>query len=211
MSYLNNIPQANDQKNVSQAQILENFAQIYTVFGVDHAIFDSPLGEGFHRQATFPVNAAANPGVGYMRMYANTGASGNPEMWIRNGTTGTNIQFTTARKNGGVTNQGWTMTPAGLLIKWAGATIAGSATGQPQTFTWSATGTDIAFSTQYWAIVQVGADPASVNKDVNAIAYVTSVATPTQVNYNVWRRNLFSTPGTNQNPFSVWILAIGIP
>lgn len=207
MAYLQNIPQPTDQKNISQAQILQNFQQIYTVFGADHAIFDSPLGPGFHEQATFPVNAAGDPGAGFMRMYANTGQSGNPEMWLWNGTVGTNIQFTTASKNA----TGWTMTPAGLLIKWGNATIAGNGAGQPQTFVWPATATDIAFSTQYWAIVQIGADPASVNKDVNAVAYVTSVANVANVQYNVWRRNLFSTPGTNQNPFSVWILAIGIP
>jgi hypothetical protein len=207
LSYLNNIPQSTDAKNVSQAQILENFSQIYTVFSVDHATFDSPLGEGFHRQATFPVNAAAAPAATQMRMYANTGTSGNPEMWIYNGSTLTNTQFTTSSQG----NTGYTMTPAGLLIKWGRATIAGTATGQPQTFTWPTAGTDIPFTTQYWAIVQVGADPATPNKDVNAIAYVVGVANPAVVGYNVWRRNQFNTPGTNQNPFSVWVLAIGVP
>lgn len=207
MAYLSTIPQATDAKNVSQAQILENFSQIYTVFGVDHAIFDSPLGQGYHQQATFPVNAAGNPGAGFMRLYANTGVTGNPELWLRNGTAGTNYQITSASKN----STGWTMTPAGILIKWGSATTAGTGAGQPQTFTWPTAGTDLAFSTQYWALVQIGADPALPNKDVNAIAYVTNVANPAIVQYNVWRRNLFSTSGTNQNPFSVWILAFGTP
>ncbi len=209
--YNNAIPQANDPKNISQAQILENFAQIYTVFSQDHATFDSPLGAGFHQQATFPVNAAPNPGATFMRLYANTGTSGNPELFLWNGTTGTNLQITTAHKVGGANTNGYTMTPAGLLIKWGNITVAGTGAGQPQVFTWDATGTDIPFTTQFWALAQIGADPALPNKDVNAIAYVTDVTNPAQVSYNVWRRNQFNTPGTNQNPFSVWFLAVGIP
>src|SRR5271155_3962808 len=123
MAYLNNIPQATDQKNVSQPQILENFSQIDDVFSVDHATFDSPLGPGFHEQATFPINVATNPGATFMRMYANTGTTGNPEMWLWNGTTNTNTQFTSAAK----ASSGWTMTPAGILIKWGSATVAGTA------------------------------------------------------------------------------------
>lgn len=209
MAYLNNIPQATDQKNASQPQILENFSQIYNVFSVDHATFDSPLGQGKHQQVTFPVNAAAAPPANEIRMYANTGTTGNTELWLR--TAATNIQITSARKNGGLGNQGWTMTPAGLLIKWGSATIANDGSAQPQTFLWSSTPTDIAFTTQYWAIVQVGADPAVPTKDVNAIAYVTSVATVDRVLYNVWRRNQQGTQGTNLFPFTVWVLAIGIP
>lgn len=212
MAYLNNIPQANDQRNVSQAQILENFLQISNVFSIDHSTFNSPLGQGTHRQVTFPVNAATiAPAATEMRMYANTGKSGNPELWLRNGASGTNVEITTASKTGGTNSAGYTMTPAGILIKWGNATIAGTATTQPQIFTWPTMPTDIAFTTQYWAIVQVGADPGSVNKDVNAISYVTSVTNPLNVQYNVWRRNQFNTPGTNQNPFSVWVLALGIP
>ena len=207
MSYLNNIPQATDQKNASQPQILENFLQIYNVFSVDHATFDSPLGQGKHQQVTFPVNAAGAPGATELRMYANTGTSGNPELWLRNGATGTNLEITTASKN----PTGYTMTPAGLLLKWGSTVTVGDGSGQPQTFTWPAAGTDIPFATQYWAIVQVGADFGIPNKDVNAIAYVTSVANPANVQYNVWRRNQFGTKGTNQNPFTVWVLAIGIP
>ena len=211
MAYLNSIPQATDPKNVSQPQILENFSQIYNVFGVDHAIFDSPLGAGFHQQATFPPNAAINPGATFMRLYANTGTSGNTELKLWNGTLGTNVQITTASKVGGANTNGYTMTPAGVLIKWGNITQPGTGAGQPQTFTWSATPTDIPFTTQFWAIAQIGADPALLNKDVNAIAYVTSVANPAVITYNVWRRNQFNTPGTNQNPFSVWFLAVGIP
>ncbi len=208
MAYLQTIPQANDQKNVSQAQILENFLQIYNVFSIDHATFDSPLGEGKHRQVTFPVNAAAAPAANEIRMYSNTGTSGNPELWLR--TNALNYQITTKSAPAAPASSGYTMTPAGLLIKWGYATIAGTAAGQPQTFTWPAAGTDIPFATQFWALVQVGADPALPNKDVNAVAYVTSVANPAQVAYNVYRRNLFNTPGTNQNPFSVWVLAVGV-
>jgi hypothetical protein len=211
LAYLNSIPQATDPKNVSQPQILENFSQIYNVFSVDHATFDSPLGAGFHQQVTFPGNLAGAPAANQMRMYATVGASGNIELWLRNGFLGTNNQITTANAVGGANTNGYTMTPAGVLIKWGNITQAGTGAGQPQVFTWSATPNDIAFTTQFFAIAQIGADPALPNKDVNAIAYVTSVANPAQISYNVWRRNQFNTPGTNQNPFSVWFLAVGIP
>lgn len=207
MAYLNNIPQATDAKNTSQPQILENFSQIYTVFSIDHETFAAPNGEGKHKQVTFPAQAIGAPAANEMRMYANTGTSGNVELWLRNGATGTNYQITTSSQ----ANNGYTMTPAGLLIKWGRVTTANDGSVQPQTFTWPAAGTDIPFTTQFWAIAQVGADPALPNKDVNAVAYVTSVANPLNVQYNVWRRNLFNTAGTNQFPFSVWFLAVGIP
>ncbi len=205
MAYQNDIPQANDKIKDSQSDMLENFAQIKTVFDIDHETFQAANGQGKHKTVTFPIHAPGAIGATEMRIHANNSAvTGNVELFVENGSLGTNFEFTSAKK----ASAGWTTTPAGVLIKWGNATIAGSATGL-STFPWPAAASDIAFVTQYWAIVVVGADPANINKDVNAVAYVTSVANPLNVQYQIWRRNLFNTKGTNQNPFSVWVLGIG--
>lgn len=208
MSYNPNIPASGEKINASRPEIQENFNQIYNFVNVNHEVFDSAAGQGKHKFITFTTQAVAPaPGGTEIALYAATGTTGNTELFIKNGSTATTYQMTSARRN--ATN-GWTMTPAGVLVKWGSATI-NSSSGGPFNFVWSALGTDIPFGTQFWSLVQIGADPGNTAKDVNAIAYVTSTANPAQVSYNVWRRNLFNTPGTNQQPFSVWVLAIGIP
>jgi hypothetical protein len=207
MAYNENIPQAGDRPSASRPQLLENFTQIKTLIDVNHVTFGGASGQGKHKFVTFPQQAVAPaPAATEIALSAQLGTTGNTELFIANGSTGTNYQMTAARKNA----QGWTMTPAGILIKWGSATIA-SAAGGPFNFTWPAAGTDIAFGTQYWAIIQVGADPGNTAKDVNAVCYVTSVANPALVTYRVWRRNQFNTPGTDQQPFTIWVLAFGTP
>lgn len=207
MAYNPNIPQPNDIKSISQAQILENFGQINATFSVDHETFSSPNGQGKHKQVTFPINAAVNPGPGELRIYANNSTTGNPELFLRRNGVANATPMTSANKS----TQGYTMTPAGILIKWGSETIA-SAGGGPFAFIWPTVGNYIQFATQYWAIVQVGSDiPANPNKDVNAIAYVTDITNPLEVEYRVWRRNQFGTAGTDQQPFTVWVLAFGTP
>lgn len=202
------IPQPNDAKNVSQPQILENFGQINTTIAVDHEGFSANNGQGKHKRVTLPAQVQGNPNPGELLLYADTGVTGNPELFIRKNGFASPIQATSANRAA----QGYTMLPSGLLMKWGSATIA-SASGGPFTFIWPAGGNNIAFGAvnQYWAVVQIGSDPGTPNKDVNAIAYVTDLSNPLQVEYRVWRRNQFNTPGTDQQPFSVWVLAIGAP
>jgi hypothetical protein len=206
MAYDATIPTANEQKNVSQPKILENFAQIKTVFEVDHETFSAPNGQGKHKWSTYPVQAAAAPGAGELRVYANTSTfSGNPELFLR-AAAGSPIEMTTAKKN----QQGYTMLPSGLLIKWGNVTQA-SSSGGPFNFVWPAVGSDIPFSVQIWATVIPGSDPGDTTKDVNVATYVTDITNPLHVSYRSWRRNQFNTQGTNQAPFQVWVLAIGLP
>lgn len=207
MAYQSNIPQAATIKSVSRADILENFTQINDAFSVDHETFDAANGQGKHKQVTFTTQAAdPAPGVGEMNMYAKLSAfTGLTELFtIRNGEIP--IEFTAASPG----SEGWTMTPGGLLIKWGVVTIM-SATGGPFNYVWNAAPGDIQFSTQYFALAQVGGDLALPNKDVNAMAYVISTINPAQVTYRVWRRDTGNTEGTNQQPFTVWVLAIGVP
>ena len=207
MAYKNNIPQPTDRTDVSQAEFLENFSQIQTVFDIDHETFQAANGQGKHKQVTLPVQAIGAPGATEMRLYANTSAfTGNPELFLRNGSSGTNVEATYAKKG----TDGATMLPSGLLIKWFSTTIAGSGAGL-STRTWGVGGANIAFSTQYWASVIIAADPGDQSKDVNCVAYVTKISDPTKIEYRVWRRNLFNTPGTDNNPFGISVIAIGIP
>lgn len=208
MSYNPIIPQPNDAKNLSQPQILENFGQISATFSVDHETFSSNNGQGKHKQITLPVLALGNPNPGEVLLYANTGVTGNPELFIRKNGFITPIEATSSNR----ATQGWTSTPSGLIIKWGSATIA-SAAGGPFNFPWPVGGNNIAFGAnkQFWAIVQVGSDPGNTAKDVNAICYITDLSDPTLVEYVVWRRNQFNTPGTDQQPFSVWVMALGAP
>ena len=206
MAYDSAIPLGGDKIRVSRPQIRENFIQIKNFVDVNHATFGDAAGQGKHKFVTFPRQAAA-PVIAAteVALYAALGTTGVTELFFRRGVSAP-WQITSANKNA----QGWTMTPAGILIKWGSATIA-SALGGPFNFIWPAAGTDIPFTTQLFGIVQVGADPAMLAKDVNAICYVTDITNPAQVTYRVWRRNQFNTPGTDQQPFTVWVLAFGLP
>ena len=55
MTYNANIPQGTDNISVSQAQILANFGQINSQFGIDHTPFNTGTGngDGFHKKVTW--------------------------------------------------------------------------------------------------------------------------------------------------------------
>lgn len=61
--YNPNIPQASDLVSNSQGQLLTNFSQLNTQFGVDHSAFEAggSNGTGFHNQVTFPTAVVAAP------------------------------------------------------------------------------------------------------------------------------------------------------
>jgi hypothetical protein len=61
--YNPSIPQASDLISNSQSQILANFGQLNTQFGVDHSAFEAggSNGTGFHKQVTFPAAVVAAP------------------------------------------------------------------------------------------------------------------------------------------------------
>lgn len=100
MVYKDNIPRKKDDVSVSQADLLENFSELNTQFGVNHVAFDSGNGdEGKHKFVTF-VEQASDPETQsdeYL-IYAKND-NGEPELYARPQENGTAFQIT---KNGGL-------------------------------------------------------------------------------------------------------------
>ncbi len=121
MAYQANIPQAADEIQQSQSDLLANFQQINTMLNVNHGALNGVI-EGKHKFCSFPVQAAA-PAViaGEVGMYSRTSTlTTNPELAIKT-PAGSITEFTAARLS--ATN-GWSYMPSGLLLKW-GAFAAG--------------------------------------------------------------------------------------
>ena len=97
------IPQATDQVSQSQAQILDNFTAL------------EPFGNGYAQLAELTVDPtlAANQ-VGLYAKHVGT----KPALFIKNGTTSSVYDFTTATLSAG----GQTRLPSGVLFKWGNAT-----------------------------------------------------------------------------------------
>lgn len=205
MAYNQNIPQANDALKVSQSDILSNFAEVFTFFGVNHQNFGQ-VGQGKHRFVQMPVQAVAPATlITEVALYCANGAiSGVPELFFRPPNNGVQYAFT----EGINATQGWTRLPSGLVIKWNTVTV--SAVNAAANVILNIPMTDPpTLATRFWGIVLPQADPALPNKDVNAACYVTTLAS-NQINYKIWRRNLANTPGTDQGPLNVTGILIGI-
>jgi len=98
MAYLNTIPVADDLLSLSQAQILENFAQLETQFSVDHDSLLPAGATGSHVQVTLPEFAvAADPTPGADEGMVYTKDSGTqPELYYREESAGDIVQLTEA-------------------------------------------------------------------------------------------------------------------
>ena len=59
MAYQNNIPQASDQINKSQADILNNFAAIQTLIDANHVGFANPTNQGKHNFVSLPLTSSS--------------------------------------------------------------------------------------------------------------------------------------------------------
>ena len=75
MAYTLNIPLATDLQSVSQSQILNNFTQLNTSFGIDHYPFTTAgANTGFHNVVTNPIitpQAHPTTGVHITKFYSN--------------------------------------------------------------------------------------------------------------------------------------------
>lgn len=60
MVYYPSIPQANDLIDESQPQILANFSQLNTTYGVDHYAYDSGSNNGYHNRVTTPIYSTSS-------------------------------------------------------------------------------------------------------------------------------------------------------
>ena len=121
---LNDVPQAGQSLALTQPQIRTNFSTISTAFAVDHVPFNA-VGQGWHNQTTFPVQAsAASFASGQVGLYnLNYAGTGRNELFLTNSQ---NVSFPiTASAQS--TSQDWSYLPSGRLMKWG--TTSSSAPG----------------------------------------------------------------------------------
>lgn len=160
MTYNPSIPQATDLISNSQAQILANFSQLNTQFGVDHVAFNtgSGNGDGTHKHITFD-NAPTEPTVsGTISSIFPLLVGSNQELFFKNA--GSEYNATGKTQITGpslLASEGYAFLPGGLLLKWGTFSGGGGAT----THTLPSGGSIPAFSAVYAAYVN-GADNASV-------------------------------------------------
>ena len=120
---LNDVPLAGQTLAVTRAPINQNFTTINTAFAVNHVEYG--LGDqGKHKFLQFPQQAAApTTSPTELALYVK-GVAGNPQMFMRRHTDGTEIDFTSYEAG----PPGWLRLPNGLLVKW-GISAAVSNTG----------------------------------------------------------------------------------
>lgn len=89
MAYLDNIPIATDVPAVSQPQIVQNFSQLNTQFGVEHVALTSPLNQGKHKYVTLQRSLGIPPVGTDISLAQAVTALGNPYLqcndsaWVR--------------------------------------------------------------------------------------------------------------------------------
>jgi len=117
MAYNATIPQATDRISVSQADILNNFAEINTFTAIDHVAFGI-ADAGKHKTITMPEAVAPGAvGAAEVGLYV-AALSGSPELYVNK--TGTQIPCTAALK----ASPGWTFLPSGMKLQWGTATLS---------------------------------------------------------------------------------------
>lgn len=189
MAYDNAIPAAADRLKDSQPEILENFATISALLGVDHVISpwtDPATGDqGKHNKVTMPEQTvvptvAANEMAVYTKVSPLSGVNAS-ELFVRRESDGTELNITGS-------GTGWSYLPSGLLIKWGTVSATRNTLGTI-TFTVDAT-TIPAFAT----ILSVQVSQ-------------TFAAGPTESNLNV----ALSAGNYTTTTFQVFPRAIGLP
>lgn len=126
MAYLNNIPTAAQRLRDSQPQLLENFATISALLGVDHVIVpwtDPATGnQGKHNQVTLPEQGGDPATLAdEMAVYTKAVAAVS-QMFLRREGNGEVIDFTSAV----AATTGDTILPSGIHLKWGTAVTNGA-------------------------------------------------------------------------------------
>jgi hypothetical protein len=155
-TYTSNIPQSTDNPSDSQSLILDNFTALAEMVTQNHVEMSDTANRGKHNFLQMPEQAsapttAANEGGLYTRESAYTSAT---EMVYERESSGDKIEFTSSLK----ANNGWTILPSGLLLKWG--TSSGSGL---KTVTFTVSATIPAFTDVYSAFVTVEDSSASPN------------------------------------------------
>jgi hypothetical protein len=132
MAYNSNIPQATDQLNVSQGDILANFQEIATYVAVNHVAFGA-ADAGKHKWVTFPLQGSAPAFAAGEEGLYNKALTGVSELYVHkqyNGGTAevpmtASILSASAPVSGGA---GWTYLPSGIYMAWGSVTLNGNTT-----------------------------------------------------------------------------------
>jgi len=128
MTYNPAIPAAADDPSVSQGQMLTNFAQANTLFGVNHVNFDSSLPAGVgagnagkHYAVTIIDQAAAPVTAANECALYSLATGGDSTLWFSKESAGTAIQMT--GPDPVIASPGQTFLPGGIILKWGTAVV----------------------------------------------------------------------------------------
>ena len=134
MSYLPNIPTAQQTLKSSQGPINTNFTQANIAFGVDNVAFQTVTNQGMHNKVTLvsgadPTAATQGP-ILYSKQVTYPGPLTKNEIFFRQASTdGSLITQLTDMFTGSVTSNspGSTFLPGGIIMKWGTSGTSGMA------------------------------------------------------------------------------------
>lgn len=124
--YNPSIPQGGDNLSTSQAQMLNNFTQLNTIFAFDHYTWNDPTSadRGFHKQITFPVTRTDPALTGTQGMLYTKTVSGLAQLFFANSAGVAAVSGIT-----GVISQNGSLTfPNGLVFKWGAFSMGAGVT-----------------------------------------------------------------------------------
>lgn len=128
-------PQSQDQRNVSQGDILNNFTYLQTSVGHDHNFTNdsTATNDGLHKHSTYFVTTAPVTATDQVATYTANDAYAQPQLWMQpfnSAVTLNPIQLTAGNPTTGATqvpqktitsptvNSGVSFLPGGWLIQW---------------------------------------------------------------------------------------------
>jgi hypothetical protein len=158
MSFNPGIPQSSDIPAQSQAQILTNFNQTNSVFGINHIEFNNSTvaNRGKHKhvsmieQGSDPVTAANE-----VALYSKD-VSSVSQLFLRREANGTVIQMT--GQNPTIAQSGSTFLPGGIVMKWGFTGVIAD----NSTVTFAS-----AFPTNCWSVQLTIIDPSATTRILN--------------------------------------------
>jgi hypothetical protein len=179
MTYNPNIPMPTDNLSVSQGQMLTNFTQLNTQFGVDHTPFRNGgvNGDGFHKQVSFsqarssPVLAGTNSMV-----YPKT-VSGVVELFFANAAKDVLLSPSATVTSGGVKG---VKLPSGIIVNYASSLQVFSSGGTTNTFAVAYTAAPAVIA------IPEGSGAAAVGLSVGSVTTTNFVGYSTSPSANVY-------------------------
>lgn len=130
ITYNPSIPQATDLISQSQGQILANFGQLNSQFGVDHTAFNtgSGNGDGFHKKVMFNVPWAGSTTMsGTQVLFYSSNQGGVGQLAYANSAG----QFLLTGPQNLAATAGYIFLPGGLIMQWTLLTLSASVQDTP--------------------------------------------------------------------------------